>query len=298
MIGGPTASGKSGLALALAQKYGGVVINADSMQVYDGLPQLTAQPDNRDKDIVPHRLYGALPPDKACNAASWRALALDEIAAAGAKGLVPVIVGGTGLYINTLMRGLSPMPEVPAHVRAAVAEEMVRLGNDGFHAQLNARDPVMASRLHPGNTQRLIRAMEVLTHTGRSLSYFQSLPPEPPPAHLRFVLLTLLPPRDILYARCDGRFVQMMQEGVLHEVETFPRPQEGTAPWPLHKALGYPELRAYLDGHMTRDEAVSAAQQSTRNYAKRQMTWFRNQMTADLVLEKPDAALADGVIGL
>lgn len=298
VIGGPTASGKSGLALAIAQKYGGVVINADSMQVYDGLPQLTAQPDNHDKHIVPHRLYGALPPDTPCNAASWRALAIDEIARAEAQNLVPVIVGGTGLYINTLMRGLSPMPEVPAAVRTAIAADMARLGNEAFHAELMARDPVMASRLHPGNTQRLIRAMEVLTHTGQSLSYYQSLPPEPPPAHLRFVLLTLLPPREVLYARCDGRFAQMMDNNVLNEVESFPRPPENTAPWPLHKALGYPELRAYLDGHMTRDEAITAAQQSTRNYAKRQMTWFRNQMSADLVLEKPDAALADGVIGL
>lgn len=298
VIGGPTASGKSGLALALAQKYNGVVINADSMQMYAGLPRLTAQPDAADMQAAPHRLYGALAPDDACNAASWRAMALVEIERAAAQNLVPVIVGGTGLYINTLMHGLSPMPEVPADVRAAISADMARMGNDAFHAHLTAHDPVMASRLHPGNTQRLIRAMEVLTHTGQSLAHFQALPPEPPPAHLRFVLLTLLPPRDVLYARCEGRFNQMIKDGALDEAEAFPRPQENTPPWPLHKALGYPELRAYLDGNITRDEAVRAAQQSTRNYAKRQTTWFRNQLTADLVLEKADAALADGVIGL
>ncbi len=298
VIGGPTASGKSGLALALAQKYTGVVINADSMQMYAGLPRLTAQPDAADKQRAPHRLYGALAPDQPCNAASWRAMALNEIERAAAQNLVPVVVGGTGLYINTLMHGLSPMPEVPASVRAAISADMARMGNDAFHAHLARHDPVMASRLHPGNTQRLIRAMEVLTHTGQSLAHFQALPPAPPPAHLRFVLLTLLPPRGVLYARCEGRFNQMIEDGILDEVEAFPRPEENAAPWPLHKALGYPELRAYLDGKITREEAVRAAQQSTRNYAKRQTTWFRNQLTADLVLEKADAALADGVIGL
>lgn len=298
VIGGPTASGKSGLALALAQKYNGAVINADSMQMYAGLPRLTAQPDDADKQSAPHRLYGALPPDQACNAASWRAMALREIERAAGENLVPIIVGGTGLYINTLMHGLSPMPEVPADVRAAMSADMARMGNDAFHVHLAQHDPVMASRLHPGNTQRLIRAMEVFTYTGKSLAHFQALPPEPPPAHLRFVLLTLLPPRDVLYARCEGRFEQMIKDGALEEVESFPRPPADAMPWPLHKALGYPELRAYLDGNITRADAIRDAQQSTRNYAKRQTTWFRNQLDADLVLEKPDAALADGVIGL
>lgn len=298
VIGGPTASGKSALSLDIAKKYNGVIINADSMQMYAGLPCLTAQPSDADKQTVPHRLYGSLAPDQPCNAASWRAMAIDEIGRAAALNLTPVIVGGTGLYISTLMHGLSPMPEVPLEVRTAISADMARMGNDAFHAHLAKHDPVMASRLHPGNTQRLIRAMEVLVHTGKSLAHFQALPPQPPPAHLRFVLLTLLPPRDALYARCDGRFEHMMQNGALDEVEAFPRPVPGAMPWPLHKSLGYPELRAYLDGHVTREEAVRAAQQSTRNYAKRQMTWFRNQLDADKVLEKPDAALADGVIGL
>lgn len=291
VIGGPTASGKSALALALAQKHGGVVINADSMQLYAGLPLLTAQPDAADHAAAPHRLYGVQPPDQTCSAAQWRDMALAEIARAHAEKRMPVVVGGTGFYIRTLIEGISPIPEIPTEIRARLNAELADIGNDAFHAQLAERDPVMGERLHPGNSQRLIRAMEVLAHTGKSLAYWQSLPRAGTPSQLRFVTLALLPPRDVLYARCDRRFEEMIRRGALHEVEAFPRPPQEGAQWALHKALGYPELRAYLDGHATKEDAVRAAQQSTRNYAKRQMTWFRHQLHAARILETPDAAL-------
>ncbi len=288
VIGGPTASGKSGLALDIARRANGIIINADSMQVYDGLPRLTAQPDAADRAAAPHRLYGVLPPTQSCSAARWRNMALAEIDAALAAGHLPVVVGGTGFYIRTLTEGISPMPEIPSEVRTRLAEEMAREGNEAFHKRLAARDPVMAARLHPSNTQRLIRAMEVLEHTGQSLAEWQALPREGPPPHLRMIKIALLPARDVLYARCDKRFLQMMQDGIEAEVGDFPRPHADSL-WPLHKALGYPELRSYLDGAVTRAEAIVAAQQSTRNYAKRQVTWFRHQMAAEMVLETPDA---------
>jgi tRNA dimethylallyltransferase len=293
VIGGPTASGKSGLALDLARARSGVIINADSMQVYAGLPVLTAQPPAEDLAAAPHRLYGVLPPADLCSAVRWRDMAMDEIETAQAQNSLPIIVGGTGFYMRALTEGLSPMPAVPEDLRRRLGSEVAAEGNAAFHARLAACDPVMAARLHPGNTQRLIRAMEMLEHTGKSLSYWQSLPPVPPPAHLRFIKIALLPPRAWLYARCNERFEAMLAAGGLDEARAFPPPQEDHI-WPLHKALGYPELRAFIDGKTSLAEAASAAQQSTRRYAKRQITWFSNQMKADIVLGAPDAALLEG----
>lgn len=295
VIGGPTASGKSGLALDLARKHSGVVINADSMQIYAGLPVLTAQPSAAEQAAAPHRLYGTLSPAETCSAARWRDMALAEIETALGQNRLPVVTGGTGFYIRALTEGLSPMPAVPEEVRSRLNAEIAAEGNTAFHARLAARDPAMAAKLHPGNTQRLIRAMEILEHTGKSLAYWQSLPPVAPPAHLRFVKAALLPPREWLYARCNERFDAMLAQGALDEVRDFPAP-DAQGGWPLHKALGYPELRAYLDGCMTREEATGAAQQSTRHYAKRQITWFKHQMHADIALPLPDAALLEDLL--
>lgn len=282
VIGGPTASGKSGLALSLAGKTGGVVINADSMQLYQGLPLLTAQPSREDRERAPHRLYEALGPDDSCDAARWRDMALAEIEKTDA---LPIIVGGTGFYIKTLLKGISPMPDVPQGVREKLAALQKKLGNPGFHRELAKRDPVMAAKLDPFNTQRLVRAFEVLEATGRSLAEWQSLPPTPPPAHLKFITVVLLPERETLYKNCDGRFGAMLEKGALDEVRDF----SGPASSPLCKALGYPELRAHLDERLTLEEAERKARISTHRYAKRQVTWFRHQMTADLVLPVPDA---------
>lgn len=287
VIGGPTASGKSGLALAIARAKNGAVINADSMQLYDGLPVLTAQPSAADKAAAPHLLYAGLKPDDPCSAARWRKMALEAIEETLAAGRLPVVTGGTGFYIRTLVYGISPIPDVPHALREKIAARQKEAGNPAFHAALAARDPVMAAKLHPFNTQRLIRATEVLEATGKSLSHWQALPPEPPPAHLKFVTALLLPPRNVLYARCDGRFGLMLKEGALEEARKF----RETAPpaTPLARALGYPELCLHLDGKITLAEAIRRARQSTRNYAKRQVTWFRHQLKPDLVLEDADA---------
>ncbi len=288
VIGGPTASGKSGLAAAAAEKLSGVVINGDAMQIYQGLPILTAQPTAEEAAKVPHYLYGALPPSAICSAALWRDMALEEIRRAGEKNKFPIIVGGTGFYLKTLLRGISPIPDIPHTFRQKISALQKEMGNPRFHQELAKRDPVMASRLHPFNTQRLIRAWEVLEATGKSLAEWQALPPAKPPESLRFLTVTLLPPRDVLYAACNARFGQMLARGALEEARRF---KEQVLPEAaLAKALGYPELSAHLEGRINLAEAVKQAQQSTRHYAKRQVTWFRHQIEADRVLETPDSA--------
>lgn len=292
VIGGPTASGKSGLAVGLAVALNGVVINGDSMQVYDGLPLLAAQPDADDLAQAPHKLYRTRAPDNPCSAARWRDMALVEIAAAHDAGKLPIVVGGTGFYLKTLMKGISPIPDIPADVRERLNAQLAEIGNQAFHARLAEKDPVMAARLAPGNSQRLVRAMEVLTHTGKSLAEWQEGAPEGTPDHLKFLFITLLPPREKLYAQCNKRFDMMVDAGALDEAAAFTKlyPTQDAAEVPLKKALGYPELAAYQRGEMSLEEAKIKATQSTRHYAKRQMTWFRNQLVADMVLESNDPA--------
>ena len=287
VIGGPTASGKSGLALSVARAKDGVIINADSMQMYDGLGILTAQPPDADLSAAPHRLYATLQPDDICSAARWRDMALAEIDRVIAAGKLPVIAGGTGFYIRTLLSGISPVPEIAPEIRDRLNARQKEIGNPAFHAELQKRDPVMAEKLNPYNTQRLVRAMEVLEGTGKSLAEWQALPPAPPPAHLKFVTATLVPPREKLYANCDARFGIMLKRGALEQVREFMK--AATTAMPLAKALGYPELSSHLAGNISLTDAISLAQQSTRNYAKRQTTWFRNQMTPDIALDAPDA---------
>ena len=287
VIGGPTASGKSGMALDIAGALGGTVINADSMQLYADLDVLTARPGAADLARAPHRLYGVLPAEERGSAARWRDLALAEIAAAHEAGRLPVVVGGTGLYLRSLMEGLSAVPPVPEEVRRAAHARLREMGGDAFRAALVARDPASA-RLNPGDTTRLTRAWEVLEATGHPLSHWQTQAADGAPAGLAFTVLLLDPPRDALYANCDRRFAAMMGQGALEEVRRLVA--RGLDPdLPAMKALGVPELRRYLQNELSLDEAVALAQQSTRRYAKRQVTWFRHQLAA-----RPPGAAAGG----
>ncbi|OAN49795.1 tRNA (adenosine(37)-N6)-dimethylallyltransferase MiaA [Paramagnetospirillum marisnigri] len=278
VVAGPTASGKSGLALRLAREFDGVVINADSMQVYAGLPILTAQPPAADHAVVPHRLYGVLPPSEACSAARWRDLAAEEMNVAWEAGKLPIVVGGTGLYLRSLMQGLSPIPDIPDEVRDATRARMAEVGAPAFHAELAARDPVMAERLRPSDSQRLVRAAEVLAATGRSLAQWQAEPLSGG-VTARWFTIALLPEREPLYAACDRRFRAMVAQGALDEARAMA--DLGLDPaLPAMKALGLRELMAHLAGEMELDAAIAAACQATRNYAKRQVTWFRHQLMA------------------
>ncbi len=276
VIAGPTASGKSALALDLAEALDGTIINADSMQVYRDLPVLTAQPDATDLGRVPHRLYGFLDLDDACDAQRWAGLAVAEIAAVLAGGGIPILVGGTGLYLRALTTGFSPLPEIPAEIRDAARALVAEEGAPAIHARLTERDPVIAARLKPTDRQRIARAWEVLEATERPLSWWQAQAPVPPTKH-HFFSLVLNPERAGLYQAVDGRFEAMLERGALAEVaaaEALP----GKVVAGGRKALGYPELARVVSGEATLGEAVPAAQQATRRYAKRQLTWFRHQM--------------------
>jgi len=281
IIGGPTASGKSSAAMQLARETNGVIINADSVQIYNALPILTAQPTAQDKAEIPHILYGARDPNDPYSAGNWREDVIPLIENILKNGQTPIICGGTGLYINALMHGLSPMPDIPDHIRKEANETQAKLGNPAFHAELAKIDPVMADRFHAGHTARLIRAYEVIRATGKSLAEWQTLPREKPPEHWVFDLQKIIPERETLYNNCNKRFEIMLENGALDEVAAFAEKIEngtinqGT---PATKALGFKELRAYLNGKITKDEAITTAQTATRHYAKRQTTWFRNQL--------------------
>lgn len=276
VVYGPTAGGKSGLALGLAERLDGVVINADALQVYAELRILTARPGPKDEARVPHRLYGVLSAATAGSAAWWRTAALAEIEAAHEGGKRAILTGGTGLYINSLIDGLSPVPPADEAARAKATALYAELGGEAFRAELARRDPEAAARLKSGDRQRLIRAWEVAEATGRALSDWQKLPREP--GHdLDFRLIGLMPPREELYARIDRRFEVMLAAGALDEARAFDA--LGLDPsLPANKALGLPELRRHLAGEIGLEEATRAAQQASRNYAKRQMTWFRGQL--------------------
>ncbi len=277
IVAGPTASGKSAMALAVAEEFDGVVINADSMQVYAELRIITARPTLRDEARAPHRLYGVLPVTDVCSAARWREMAIAEINDAHRKGRLPVVCGGTGLYLRALMQGLSPIPDIPEEIRRDVRSQQQRQGAAAQYARLLACDPETASRLAPGDKQRIARALEVFLATGRPLSAWLALPPEGPPPGCRFEFLLLMPPRDVLYAACDDRLLEMVRAGALEEVEALR--QEGVDPsLPAMRALGMPAFLQHQAGELGLEEAIDLAQLTTRRYAKRQMTWFRNQI--------------------
>lgn len=277
LIAGPTASGKSALALHLARGLGGAIINTDSMQIYSGLEVLTAAPSAEERAAAPHFLYGALDPSERCSAGRWARMAEEALSEVRGQGLTPIFVGGTGLYFRSLTDGLSAIPPVPPEIRARAEELLKTKGIEGLLAQVAVRDPETAGALRPTDTQRIQRAWEVLEATGRGLAAWQAEAGAPVLSgpHIR---IALEPPRDWLYARCDARFDQMLTQGALDEVAALMN--RGLDPTlPAMKALGVRELADHLAGHLTLAEASERAKMLTRRYAKRQMTWMRNQMT-------------------
>ncbi len=294
VVAGPTATGKSELALALAEELGGVVINADSQQRYRDFPILTAQPSAADRARAPHVLFGDLDAADVGNAVEWAAKAAAAVAAAQTAGQVPIVVGGTGLYLRTLMQGMSDIPPIPEDIRAAGRVRLAKLGNAAFHRMLAARDPVSAARIPVGNTQRLARAWEVIEATGTPLAVWQETPPRPALAAAYFSVL-IMPPREEIVAACAARFAAMVSTGALDEVAAAAAKGIPTAA-PAMNALGARELADHLSGRLTLEAAIAGAEIATRQYAKRQATWFRNQFKSDLLLpERYRAALYDAV---
>lgn len=284
LIVGPTASGKSALAVAVAERLGGVVINADALQVYRDLEILTARPGRGDLDRAPHRLYGVLASDDPCDAQRWRDLAVAAIDAAPDQ--PAILVGGTGLYVKALTEGFSDMPMIPKEVRAQAARRRAQLGAAAFHAEVAGFDPELAAKRPPGDTQRLIRAWEVFHTTGEPFSRWAARPRAGAPAHLAFRFVVIDPPREALHARINGRFEAMLAAGALEEVAALTGLDPGL---PIMKALGAPELLAVRAGTLSLAAATERAQAASRQYAKRQTTWFRHQIEADLRLETPEA---------
>ncbi len=276
LIAGPTASGKTALALHLARSGNFEIINADSAQVYSDLPILSAQPTTDEQSIAPHHLFGYLDGVTPCSAARWAKDAKNIIAQAHAAGATPILVGGSGLYLRTLLEGIAPIPEVDPELRAAIRAMPV----DQAYADLQKYDAPVAATLAPTDISRITRALEVVQSTGRSISSWRATKAGGISADIRLRPLLLLPPRDWLYDRCDARFEQMMERGAIDEVEALLArnlPQDA----PVMRAIGVPEISAYHKGMMTRDEAIERGQIATRQYAKRQFTWFRNQAPAD-----------------
>lgn len=284
IVAGPTASGKSALALDLAEAFDGVVINADSMQVYEELRVLTARPDATETARAPHRLYGVLSGREACSAGRWREMAMAEIADCHARGKLPIVTGGTGMYLNALTQGIAPIPDVPSHVRDSVSAQLTELGHERFFEKLKQDDPETAAGLDPTNTQRLIRAAEVFAHTGRGLASWHKEPVITPPASIHFKKLCYMPPRDILYDRCNRRFDLMIEQGAIDEVRHL-LALNLPANAPVMKAVGVRELSAYLAGKMDLDTAKEKSRRETRRYAKRQLTWFRHQMNDKEIID-------------
>lgn len=277
LIAGPTASGKSALALDLAEANGGIVINTDSMQVYRDLRIITARPTPEEEARVAHRLYGHRDAAINCSVGIWLEDAAAALVDARRAGKLPIFVGGTGLYFKALLRGLADMPPVSPEIREAVRARLARDGVEALHAELARRDPVMGARLKPRDRARIARALEVIEATGRSMDdwHAHGLPPLLSPANVAAVFLS--PERTELYARIDRRFARMLGDGALQEVAALS--QRGLDPiLPAMKAHGVPALIRHLRGEISLADATTIGAKDTRHYAKRQFTWFRHQL--------------------
>lgn len=278
LIAGPTASGKSALALALAERHGGTVINADSAQVYRELRIVTARPSPDEEARAPHRLFGHVGgADTDYSAARWANEARGAIDAALAAGRLPVLVGGTGLYLRTLIEGIAPVPPIDPAIRAAVRAMPVA----DAHTALRAVDSAHAATLNPTDTTRVARALEVVRSTGRSIAAWRTERIGGIGDRIDLAALILLPPRGWLDARIDRRFAAMVANGAMDEITALIAREDVPLDAPVRRAIGMPELAAAARGTLTLDEAIARASLATRQYAKRQYTWFRNQPPPD-----------------
>lgn len=277
LIAGPTASGKSAIAMELARSLAevgrrGVIVNADSAQVYADLRILSARPSPDEMDEIEHRLFGAWDGSEACSAAAWAARAKAEIADIHRTDGVPILVGGTGLYLKVLFEGIAPIPEIDPDIRATVRA----LDEDAAYKLLQLEDPLRAAELDPGDRQRIARALEVKRSTGVTLADWQIAKAGGIGEEVMMHPMLLLPDRTWLYERCDLRFEAMLEEGAIAEVEALLA--RGLDPdLPVMRAIGVPEIAAFLGGEIDAETMIAAGQQATRNYAKRQFTWFRRQ---------------------
>ncbi len=284
IIAGPTASGKSGLALALATQLDGIVINADSMQVYRDIPILAAAPSPEDLQIAPHKLYGIYDATVRGNVVDWLSLCKNEIAAARQMNKTPIIAGGTGMYIEALTNGVTPIPETPDVIRHKVGDMLKNEGLPALYKFVCRHDPETAARLSENDTTRLRRAAEIWLHTGKSLSYWHTVPLIANYHKQEFVKIYINPPREALDIRGRIRFDAMIKQGAVEEVRRLMEKNISDS-FPAMRALGVQELKSFLNGSCLLSEAVEQAKLHTRQYAKRQTTWFNNRFMADFRLK-------------
>ena len=283
IICGPTGAGKSSMALNMAKKFKGVIINADSIQIYREIKILSGRPTSDDYRQAPHRLYGVMSIFKPCTLGIWRKMALETIKECELSGHLPIICGGTGLYIKFLLNELSAIPEIPPSIKLEAREMLKELGNENFRELLSKNDPVSASRIKSGDTNRLLRAWEVFTATTKPLSYWHEKSREAGPQH-KFFKVCLMPERKALYSKCDQRFLDFVEQGAVEEARAFDF-ITASPELPASKTLGLLELIKYTKGELELSDAVEQAQRATRRYAKRQLTWFRHQLDEDFLIQ-------------
>lgn len=298
VIAGPTGTGKSALAVTAALELDGIVINADSRQVYADFPIVTAQPDIRDHASAPHTLYGFLPTREKLSAGAYAVLAREEIAAARRQGKLPIIVGGTGLYLRSLLAGIAPIPPVDPAISRRWQEECKKLGSRALHCLLGKYDPESAGRLHPNDSQRITRALEVLEGTGHTLGYWHSLPL--PPSMYRPLSFRVALPLEEITPRLEGRIQAMLDMGAVEEARNaYTRCPDPSAPgW---SGIGCPELLRFITGQTDMATCRGTWLHNTRAYAKRQITWFKREKTmtpctpddAGMIVETAKAALVE-----
>ena len=283
IICGPTGAGKSSMALNLAKKFKGVIINADSVQIYREIKILSGRPASDDYRQAPHRLYGIMSIFKPCTLGIWRKMALETIKECELSGRLPIICGGTGLYIKFLLNELSAIPEIPPSIKLEAREKLENLGNENFRELLSKNDPVSAHRIKSGDTNRLLRAWEVLTATNKPLSYWHEQSGETGSQH-KFFKVCLMPERKALYSKCDKRFLDFIEQGAAEEARALDFITVSPE-LPASKTLGLLELIKYTKGELELSDAIAQAQRTTRRYAKRQLTWFRHQLDEDFLIQ-------------
>ncbi len=274
---GATASGKSAFAISLAEKTHAVIINADSQQVYSDLRILTARPTPEEEAKIPHKLYGTMAANEHCSAGVWLRYAKMEIDWARTQNITPIVVGGTGLYIKALTQGIAEIPDIDASVRAQAMSDYEQMGKEAFSERLRAIDPEFFERLKVYDRQRLVRAYEVWLGSGKTLSWWQNREVQPTYNADEIEITKIELPREEIYKRCDARFVQMIEAEAVEEVKQLMMLNLPDS-LPIMKTIGVRELSAYLRGEMSLEQATELCQTATRQYAKRQMTWFRNQV--------------------
>ena len=283
IICGPTGAGKSSMALNLAKKFKGVIINADSIQIYREIKILSGRPTSDDYRQAPHRLYGVMSIFKPCTLGIWRKMAFETFKDCELSGHLPIICGGTGLYIKFLLNELSPIPEISPSIKLEAREKLKELGNENFRELLSKNDPVSASQINSGDTNRLLRAWEVFTATTKPLSYWHKKSREAGSQH-KFFKVCLMPERKALYSICDQRFLDFVEQGAVEEARAFDF-ITASSELPASKTLGLLELIKYTKGELELSDAVDQAQRATRRYAKRQLTWFRHQLDEDFLIQ-------------